>query len=66
MSNLKWYVEIVLNNFKKSEAQGYHTKDREYVITMLEKGLEVESNLSKGTDASIIDELSNRPKDIMK
>lgn len=65
MSNLKWYVEKVLETFKNSEAQGYHTKDREYAITMLEKGLEVESKIFKGLDDAITDELNNPPKDII-
>ena len=65
MSNLKWYVEEVLKTFKKSEAQGYHTRDREYAITMLKKGLEVESNLSKPLDDAITEELNHKPKDIM-
>jgi hypothetical protein len=34
-------VHCVVDAFKKSEAQGYHTRDREFAITILEKALSV-------------------------
>src|SRR5882724_2668047 len=42
---LIYFVQTVLNTFKRSEEQGYHTKDREYAITLLEKAMEHQNDI---------------------
>ena len=42
---LIYYVQTVLNTFKRSEEQGYHTKDREYAIELLEKAMEYQNDI---------------------
>lgn len=37
--SLRAAVETVLKNFQASEAQGYHSRDRQYAIEMLTKAL---------------------------
>ena len=32
-------IEYVVTRFERDEAQGYHTKDREFAITILRKAL---------------------------
>jgi hypothetical protein len=32
-------IEYVMTKFEQDEAQGYHTKDREFAITILRKAL---------------------------
>ncbi len=32
-------IQFVLKNFKASEAQGYHTRDRQFAISILEQAL---------------------------
>lgn len=34
-------ARYVLEKFQKDEAQGYHTKDREFAISLLAKGFEM-------------------------
>ena len=42
---LIYFVQTVLNTFKRAEADGYHTKDREYAITLLEKAMEYQNDI---------------------
>jgi len=42
---LIYFVQTVLNNFKRSEEQGYHTKDRQYAIELLEKAMEHQNDI---------------------
>src|SRR5882757_5097386 len=36
---LIYYVQTVLNTFKRSEEEGYHSNDRQYAIELLEKAM---------------------------
>jgi len=42
---LIYYVQTVLNTFKCSEEQGYHTRDRQYAIELLEKAMEHQNDI---------------------
>src|SRR5882757_7006325 len=42
---LIYFVQTVLNTFKRSEEQGYHTKDRQYAIELLEKAMEYQNDI---------------------
>jgi len=42
---LIYYVQTVLNTFKRDEEQGYHTKDRQYAIELLEKAMEYQNDI---------------------
>ena len=42
---LIYFVQTVLNTFKRSEADGYHTKDRQYAIELLEKAMQYQNDI---------------------
>jgi hypothetical protein len=43
-------VQYVLDKFKKDEAQGYHTKDRQFAIEILDKTLSGTSTVRADTE----------------
>lgn len=42
---LIYYVQTVLNTFKRSEEEGYHSNDRRYAIELLEKAMEHQNDI---------------------
>jgi len=42
---LIYYVQTVLNTFKRSEEEGYHSNDRRYAIELLEKAMECQNDI---------------------
>lgn len=42
---LIYYVQTVLNTFKRSEEQGYNSNDRRYAIELLEKAMECQNDI---------------------
>jgi len=42
---LIYFVQTVLNTFKRSEEQEYHTRDRQYAIGLLEKAMEHQNDI---------------------
>lgn len=55
-SGLRFFAQKVVDTFKESEAQGYHTRDRVYAIEMLEKGLHATPPSSR---ASVVEECAS-------
>jgi hypothetical protein len=43
LKKIEEMARFVLEKFQKDEAQGYHTRDREFAISLLAKGFEMAS-----------------------
>ena len=56
---LIYFVQTVLNTFKRAEEDGYHTKDREYAITLLEKAMEYQNDIWNDAIEEVIKILDN-------
>jgi 3-dehydroquinate dehydratase len=51
---LIYYVQTVLNTFKRSEEAGYESRDRQYAIELLEKAMECQNDIwNAAIDAAI-------------
>ena len=42
---LIYYVQTVLNTFKRSEEQGFNSNDRQYAIELLSKAMEYQNDI---------------------
>jgi len=42
---LIYYIQTVLNTFKREEEDGYHSRDRQYAIELLEKAMEYQNDI---------------------
>ena len=42
---LIYFVQTVLNTFKRSEEQGYNSNDRQYAIELLSKAMEHQNDI---------------------